>query len=92
MASAKTSKIEKLHAAFTNTLADILNAHGADTPAAQLSVIRSFLSDSGVRPTSDSPAHQRLMSSFADLPFKEEASSLPSAPSAYKPTSQTVQH
>ena len=89
MASAKTSKIEKLHAAFTNTLADILNAHGADTPAAQLSVIRSFLSDSGVRPTSDSPAHQRLMNSFADLPFKDEPSS---ASSASKPTSQTVQH
>jgi hypothetical protein len=80
MAAAKQSKLNQLHAAFTNTHADILNAHGADTPAAQLSVIRSFLSDSGVKPVSDSPAHQRLMSSFADLPFKEEASSLPAHP------------
>jgi hypothetical protein len=71
MASAKQSKIEKLHLAFTNTLADILTAHGADTPASALSVIRAFLSDSGVKPVSDSPAHQRLMNSFADLPFKD---------------------
>jgi hypothetical protein len=79
MASAKTSKIEKLHAAFTNTLADILNAHGADTPAAQLSVIRSFLSDSGVRPTSDSPAHRQLMNSVADLPFTDTDAPTPEA-------------
>ncbi len=71
MAAAKQSKLNQLHAAFTNTLADILNAHGADTPAAQLSVIRSFLSDSGVKPVSDSPAHQRLMRAYDDeLPFK----------------------
>jgi hypothetical protein len=90
MASAKQSKIEKLHAAFTNTLADILNAHGADTPAAQLSVIRSFLSDSGVKPVSDSPAHQRLMSSFADLPFKSEDDAPPSP--SHSAGAQEVQH
>jgi hypothetical protein len=76
MASAKTSKIEKLHATFTNTLADILAATGIETPAAQLSVIRSFLSDSGIRPTSDSPAHNRLMRSFESLPFKGTDDSL----------------
>ena len=71
---AKQSKIDKLHAAFTNTLADILNAHGADTPAAQLSVIRSFLSDSGAKPVSDSPNARRLMDAFENLPFKTDDS------------------
>jgi len=36
-----------------------------------LSVIRSFLSDSGVKPVNDSPTHQRLARAFADLPFKD---------------------
>jgi hypothetical protein len=76
MAAAKQSKLNQLHAAFTNTLADILNAHGADTPAAQLSVIRSFLSDSGVKPVSDSPAHQRLARAYEALPFKAADGSL----------------
>jgi hypothetical protein len=72
MPSAKTSKIEKLHAAFTNTLADILATTGIETPASALSVIRSFLADSGVKPVSDSPAHKRLMNSFDSLPFTTE--------------------
>jgi hypothetical protein len=71
MPSAKTSKIEKLHLAFTNTLADILATTGIETPASALSVIRSFLADSGIRPTSDSPAHQRLARGFDNLPFTD---------------------
>jgi hypothetical protein len=70
--AAKQSKIEKLHLAFTNTLADILTAHGADTPASALSVIQAFLSDSGVKPVSDSPAHHRLAAAFDSLPFTTE--------------------
>jgi hypothetical protein len=52
-------------------LADILNANGADTPAASLSVIRGFLSDSGIKPVSDSPAHQRLARAYEALPFTD---------------------
>jgi hypothetical protein len=75
---AKQSKLDKLHVAFTNTLADIFNANGADTPAAALSVIGGFLSDSGIKPVSDSPAHQRLMNSWSDLPFKTDGEESPS--------------
>jgi hypothetical protein len=72
MAAAMQSKLNQLHLAFTNTLADILTAHGADTPASALSVIRAFLSDSGVKPVSDSPAHHRLTTAFDSLPFTAE--------------------
>jgi hypothetical protein len=44
-----------------------------------LATIGSFLSKSGVKATNDNPTMQRLVRSFADLPFKDE----PSAPSAY---------
>jgi hypothetical protein len=69
MSSAKHSRLEKLHKEFTETLISALQS-GAETPAATLSVIRSFLSDSGIKPVSDSPAHQRLAQAAMNLPFK----------------------
>ena len=69
MATAKQSHIETLHRYFTEALITALEA--GDPPAPTLSVIRSFLSDSGVKPVNDSPTHQRLARAFADLPFKD---------------------
>jgi hypothetical protein len=66
MATSKMSRVEKLHRDFTETLITALQA-GADTPSATLSVIRSFLADAGLKPVSDSPAHQRLIN--VALPF-----------------------
>jgi hypothetical protein len=76
MASAKQSRLEKLHAMFTETLISELKDGHIDpetgeklpTPAATLSVIRSFLADAGIKPVNDSPVHQRLMD--IALPFK----------------------
>ena len=76
MASAKQSRLEKLHAMFTETLISELKEGHRDpqtgarlpTPSATLSVIRSFLSDAGIKPVSNSPAHRRLMD--IALPFK----------------------
>jgi hypothetical protein len=69
MASAKQSRLEKLHAMFTETLiSELKDGHTnpetgerLPTPSATLSVIRSFLADAGIKPVSDSPAHQRLI-------------------------------
>jgi hypothetical protein len=66
MASAKQSRLEKLHHAFTEVLITALA--DKEVPSATLSVIRSFLADANIKPVSDSPAHRRLMD--VALPFK----------------------
>jgi hypothetical protein len=78
MASAKQSALDRLHKLFVEELTTQIKDStvdpetGARTPpsAALLAVISATLYRAGVKPTSDSPTHQKFMRAVADLPFK----------------------
>jgi hypothetical protein len=76
MASAKTSALDRLHKAFVEELTSQLkgttdeNGNRVAPTAALLAVIGQTLFRAGVKPVSDSPSHQALMSAMKDLPFK----------------------
>jgi hypothetical protein len=77
MASAKQSAVDTLHALYTKELTRQLKEPELDEndkplrpTAALLAVIGNFLGRSGVKPVSDSPAHQALARVYESLPFK----------------------
>ena len=76
MASAKQSAVDTLHALYTKELTRQLKEPELDEKdkplrptAALLAVIGNFLGRSGVKPVSDSPAHQALARAYESLPF-----------------------
>jgi hypothetical protein len=84
MSSAKTSAMDTLHRLYVATLT--LQLKAGDPSAAMLATIGSFLTRSGVKPTSDSPAMQRLSQAWSDLPFKDDT------PTALPTTEKKAQH
>jgi hypothetical protein len=77
MAAAKQSAVDTLHALYTKELTRQLKEPELDEKdkplrptAALLAVIGNFLARSGVKPVSDSPAHQADARAFDSLPFK----------------------